>query len=213
MFTGIIRHRGTVTAVRLGAGGSRLSIGCPELAATVVHGASVCVNGVCLTVADMQRPMIEFDVIAETLERSTLKSLRVGAQVNLEPSLRAGDPIDGHLVQGHVDGTAELIRRETTSVQHVLHFKADPRVRPYVIPQGSIALDGVSLTIADVTKDGFSVALIPTTLALTTLAHLREDDRVNVESDVIVRTVIHHLDAHAPTEGLTRDRLRAYGFA
>ena len=213
MFTGIIRTRGTVTAVRLGAGGSRLSIGCPELAASVSHGASVCVNGVCLTVADVHRPVLEFDVIAETLERSTLKSLRVGTQVNLEPSLRAGDPIDGHLVQGHVDGTAELTRREASAFQHVLHFKADPQVRPYLIPKGSIALDGVSLTIADVSQTGFSVALIPTTLELTTLAQLREGDRVNVESDVIVRTVVHHLDAHAPTQGLTPDRLRAYGFA
>ena len=213
MFTGIIKHRGTVTGVRLGAGGLRLSIGCPELAAAVSHGASVCVDGACLTVADVRSPVLEFDVIAETLERSTLKALRVGTQVNLEPSLRAGDPIDGHLVQGHVDGMAELVRRDTSAAQHVLHFSADPCIRPYVIPKGSIALDGVSLTIADVSRDGFSVALIPTTLELTTLARLRVGDRVNVESDMIVRTIVHRLDTQTPTDSLTHDRLRSYGFA
>lgn len=213
MFTGIIRQQGTVTAVRLGTRGSRLSIGCSELAASVLQGASVCVDGVCLTVADIRSPVLEFDVIAETLERSTLKALRVGTQVNLEPSLRAGDPIDGHLVQGHVDGTAELVRRDVTASQHVLHFSADARVRPYIIPKGSIALDGVSLTIADVSQAGFSVALIPTTLELTTLARLRVGDRVNVESDMIVRTIVHRLDTQTPSDSLTYDRLRSHGFA
>ena len=213
MFTGIIRHRGTVTAVRLGAGGLRLSIGCSELSASAAHGASVCVDGVCLTVADVHSPTLEFDVITETLERSTLKALRIGAHVNLEPSLRAGDPIDGHFVQGHVDGTAKLVRRDTSAAQHVLHFSADPQVRPYIIPKGSITLDGVSLTIAGVSHDGFSVALIPTTLQLTTLERLRVGDRVNVESDMIVRTIVHRLDTQTPTGSLTHDRLRAHGFA
>lgn len=213
MFTGIVRHQGTVKAVRLGAGGSRLSIGCSELAASVAHGASVCVDGVCLTVADVRSPVLEFDVISETLERSTLRSLRVGAHVNLEPSLRAGDPIDGHLVQGHVDGTAELVRRDASAAQHVLHFSAEPQVRPYIIPKGSIALDGVSLTIAGISHDGFSVALIPTTLELTTLERLRVGDRVNVESDMIVRTIVHRLDTQTPTDSLTHDHLRSCGFA
>lgn len=213
MFTGIIRHRGTVTGVRPHAGGSRLSIGCRELARSVLHGASICVNGVCLTVADARDPILEFDVIAETLRRSTLGLLRVGGHVNLEPSLRAGGPIDGHIVQGHIDGTAKLTRRDISGAEHVLHFDADRHLYPYLMPKGSIAIDGVSLTIVDVRDGCFSVALIPTTLELTTLADLRVGHRVNVESDMIVRTIVHTIESMRASGGLTLTTLQSYGFA
>lgn len=213
MFTGIIRYAGTVTGFQPGMGHARLTVGAAKLATTVSHGDSVCVNGVCLTVADSSEALIEFDVIGETLRRSTLGSFRQGMHVNLEPSLRIGDSLDGHFVQGHIDGTAELKKRETRAGEYILRFESEPAIIPFLIPKGSVAIDGVSLTIADVDRVSFSVALIPTTLELTTLARIEIGDRVNIESDIIARTVVHRLQAAQNDGGLTLEHLKAHGFA
>ncbi|NOS99443.1 MAG: riboflavin synthase [Phycisphaerales bacterium] len=213
MFTGIIRHLGAVTARRPATGGVRLTVDVGSLVESLPHGASVAVNGICLTVADRNDGRVTFDVIGETLRRTTLGDFKIGDPVNLETSLRAGDTIDGHFVQGHVDGTARLTRRETDGGECVLWFDPQTAIRPCLIPKGSVAIDGVSLTIADVDDHLFSVALIPTTLRLTTLGRLRVGDRVNVETDILARTVIHHLTT-ARTDGpLSLDTLRVHGFA
>ncbi len=215
MFTGIIKHTGTVADARAVSYGTRLSIeaagflGDTELS----PGASVSINGVCLTVTQIETDRIVFDVIPETLARSTLGSLRKGARVNLESSLRAGDPLDGHFVQGHIDGTGRLTRRETSAGEQVMWFETDAAFAPYLIPKGSIAVDGISLTIAEVKGSAFSVALVPTTLDLTTLGDRKIGDRVNLESDVITRTVIHRLGAGGAEGGLTMAKLEAHGFA
>lgn len=213
VFTGIIRHTGTVMRFQPAPTGARLTLGAPKLAGVVANGDSIAVNGVCLTAAGVHEALIEFDVIDETLRRSTLASVRNGKRVNLERSLCVGDTVDGHFVQGHIDGTARLQRRDTQSGQHVLWFDPEPQLVSCIIPKGSIAIDGVSLTIAEVAKNSFSVAVIPTTIELTTLTDLRVDDRVNIETDIIARAVVHRLDMLSQDGGLTRDRLKSLGFA
>ncbi len=213
MFTGIIKHPGSVTRVTEVAGGQRLTIDAGTLATGVHHGDSICVSGVCLTATDIAPPHVTFDVITETLRRTTLGDKRAGSTVNLESSLRVGDSIDGHFVQGHIDGTATLVRRDATPKEHVLWFKPQDALRPYIIPKGSIAIDGVSLTVAAVERDRFSVALIPTTLELTTLNDLKEGEHVNIETDIISRTVVHQLQHMTESGGLTLETLKTQGFA
>ncbi len=212
MFTGIIRHRGTVRELVPGDGCSRLTVDVDELAGTLVAGASIAVNGVCLTVAEHADSRVGFDVIPETLQRTALNRLKPGQRVNLEPSLRAGDPIDGHFVQGHVDGTARLVHRQTGREGHVLRFRPQQDLRPYLVPKGSVAIDGVSLTLAGVGGDEFTVALIPTTLQWTTLADLCVGDTVNIETDIIARTIVHRLQNGSPPKSVTIQTLHEHGF-
>lgn len=212
MFTGIIETTGEITHTRTAPGGRRLAIRGPADWSDVVHGASIAVSGVCLTVAAMHNHLIEFDVITETLDRTTLAALVVGDRVNLERSLRVGDRLDGHFVQGHVDGTATVTRIISNPHESVVWLRADEALRAYIVPKGSIAMDGVSLTIAAVRADQFSVALIPTTLQRTTLERLKIGDRVNIETDIITRTVVHQLAALQSSPGMTVDHLREVGF-
>jgi riboflavin synthase len=214
MFTGIIEALGTVTGVVAQSGGKRLSVDVGPMASEVPPGASVCVSGVCLTAAGVRPPVLEFDVITETLNKSTLGGLAVGDNVNLERSLRAGDRIDGHFVQGHADGTATVTRVVSTSEEYVIHLRTEPHLRPYIVPKGSVALDGVSLTIARVEGDAFSVALIPTTLGETTLQQLTAGDRVNVETDIIARTIVHQLSRMGSSDkGVSMEMLKEAGYA
>ncbi len=170
-------------------------------------------SGVCLTVASALDGTLEFDVIRETLETSTLEHRRVGDRVNLERSLRVGDRLDGHFVQGHVDGIARVARVQSSAMEWAVWIEPEAPLLSYVIPKGSVAVDGVSLTIATVDRSLFSVALIPTTLERTTLPSLKVDDRVNIETDIIVRAVVHHLLGVSSSGGLTLDALREAGFA
>ncbi|MFQ5413872.1 MAG: riboflavin synthase [Phycisphaerae bacterium] len=179
----------------------------------IAPGASVCVSGVCLTVAGVTGATLDFDVITETLDRTTLGSLAPGDRVNLERSLSVGDAIDGHFVQGHVDGRATVTHVQASPREHVIRLRPEPHLRPFIVPKGSIAVDGVSLTVAALAGDAFSIALIPTTLERTTLAALSPGRRVNIETDVIVRTIVHHLTATVPGDGVTLAKLQAAGFA
>jgi riboflavin synthase len=213
MFTGIIRHVGRVLAAAPSPAGRRLEIDLGPLAAGLAVGDSVAVSGVCLTATAAAGSSASFDVVAETLSRSTLGELRIGDRVNLERSLRAGDALDGHIVQGHVDGVAELaaIRR---GGQCVLEFACDAALADQMVTKGSVALAGVSLTLVDVSASRFSVAVIPTTLELTTLGGLRTGQRVNVETDVIgkyVRKYLRQLGGGSGG-GLTMGKLRDAGF-
>lgn len=212
MFTGIIETIGHITSARAVPGGRRLGVRVPADWTDVDLGASIAVGGICLTVAARNLPTIEFDVITETLQRTALGDLTVGDRVNLERSLRVGDRLDGHFVQGHVEGTAVVTRIISSPREWVVWLSADESLRPCIIPKGGIAIDGVSLTIAAVCGDEFSVALIPTTLQRTTLERLKIGDRVNIETDIITRTVIHRLAALHETSELTVERLREVGF-
>jgi len=193
----------------------RLVIDLGPLADELADGDSVAVAGVCLTVAGRSGRDVAFDVVAETLARSTLNRLRAGAKVNLERALALGDRLDGHLVQGHVDGVAEVRSVDTAGGQWQVEFSADRNLTDAMVPKGSVAIDGVSLTLVSVADGRFSVALIPTTLAETTLRSLVAGDRVNVEIDVIGKYVRRYLAqiAGSPSGGLTLEKLREAGFA
>ena len=217
MFTGIIQHVGTVRQVHPRGTGARFRIDVGPLADGLSLGDSMAVNGACLTAALIEGREAEFDAVAETVSRTTLARLRPGAKVNLEPALAADGRFDGHIVQGHVDGRA-TVAAVTKGDAWTIRFAADAELLAQLVPKGSIAVDGVSLTLADVSADGFSVAVIPTTLAETTLASLKPGDAVNIELDILgkyVRRTIRQLLAEPAGRpgGLTLESLRDAGFA
>lgn len=213
MFTGIVESTGTVTATESVSGGRRLRVDVGSAASESKPGDSICINGVCLTVTEIAGNTVAFDVIIETLEKTTLGTKRTGDRVNVERSLRVGDRFDGHFVQGHVDGTASVAWIQASSKEHVVWCTPQEHLTPYVIPKGSIAIDGVSLTIAAVDGGTFSVALIPTTLDRTTFGAMRAGDTVNIESDIIARAIVHHLARMQGTGGITLEMLQKTGFA
>lgn len=201
MFSGIVEGTGSVVSLdgpqRRDAQGPlihRLSIRAAELLADAQTGASVAVNGVCLTLAEHKSEYAEFDVVVETMRQTTLGRIRPGDSVNLEQSLRPLDRIGGHFMQGHVDAIGVLDRIERQGGEYKLWVTTDDGAMRYVIPKGSIALDGVSLTVVDVQAGRFSVVLIPTTLERTTFGKRREGDSLNIETDIISRTLVHALE-------------------
>ena len=188
MFTGIVRERGHVTSVEGGDEGVRLTVEAPGTAAGVVPGDSVAVNGCCLTVTGVANGAMSFDAVPETLRRTSLGTLTAGSEVNLEPALRVGDPLGGHYVQGHVDGTGAVatVMPEGDGARVAI---AAPELCRYLVEKGSITVDGVSLTVAALTAEGFEVALVPHTLEATTLGGLAAGDPVNLEVDVLAKYV------------------------
>jgi riboflavin synthase len=188
VFTGLVKAVGRVEAVERTADGARLRVATP-LAAELAGGDSVAVAGVCLTVAALDHAAFEADAMNQTLGLTTLGDLRTDHRVNLEPALRAGEPLGGHIVQGHVDCTAVVRDVRDDGIARRLALALGRDHLPLVVEHGSITLDGVSLTVAELTADGIEVSLIPETLARTTLGDLAAGDRVNVELDVIARHV------------------------
>ena len=186
MFTGIVEERGEVRT----AGTGRLAVACRTVAADSPIGASVAVNGTCLTVVERTDGGLEFDLSPETLARTSLGRLRPGDPVNLERPVTLAARLGGHLVQGHVDGLGEVTRIETEGDGGArLHVRMPPDLLRFVVEKGSIAIDGVSLTVACLAGDLVEIALIPHTLAATTLGNVREGDVVNVETDLIAKYV------------------------
>jgi riboflavin synthase len=187
VFTGLVEGMGRVTSVVPAEGLTRLTLETPFPGAELAHGESVAVDGVCLTASALSASGFSVDAVAETLRRTTLGTLRPGDAVNLERALRVGDRLGGHLVQGHVDGTAEILEFDRRGGDVRLSVALPAALRPYVAFKGSIALSGVSLTVAGLEADSFWVALIPETLTRTTLGRLAPGDRVNVEVDLVAR--------------------------
>ena len=196
MFTGIVRERGRVEAVERGEG-MRLRVRAPVTAAAASVGDSIAVNGVCLTATEVVDALLAFDAVPETLARSSLGRLERDAEVNLEPALRAGEPLGGHIVQGHVDGVAHVRRVDPEGEGVRMEIQAPVDLLRYCVEKGSVAVEGVSLTIAALGRDSFLVALVPHTLAETTLGSLREGDEVNVEVDVLAKYVERLLEMRA----------------
>ncbi|HSD80121.1 MAG TPA: riboflavin synthase [Solirubrobacteraceae bacterium] len=188
MFTGLIADLGTVAAVHATGDGVRLTVDSP-LAHELGEGDSVAVNGVCLTAIGICGDRFGADVMHETLRRSSLGAVEAGGRVNLELALRAGARLGGHMVQGHVDGVGVVAGVRPEGFARVVTVEADPGLLRYVVEKGSIAVDGVSLTVAGVTDDTFSVSLIPETLERTTLGAAAAGTRVNVEVDVLAKYV------------------------
>jgi riboflavin synthase len=195
MFTGIVREVGRVASLTGGADGVRLEIEAPETAATTEIGDSVALNGVCLTAVGVADGRIAFDAVPETLARTSLERLAAGARINIEPSLRVGDSMGGHNVQGHVDGVGHVRSVEPEGEGRRLTIDTPPDLLRYVVEKGSIAVEGTSLTIAALDDTGFAVALIPHTLTATTLGELEPGDAVNLEADVLAKYVERLLEA------------------
>jgi riboflavin synthase len=189
MFTGIVEELGTVVALESAADSARLTISGPLVTSDAEHGASIAVNGVCLTVVTHGEGQFTVDVMAETLRRSGLGALRPGDRVNLERAMAASSRFGGHVVQGHVDGTGTITARTPGERWEVVEVSLPADLAPYVVEKGSITVDGVSLTVVDVTDDAFTVSLIPTTLELTTLGTKGVGDPVNLEVDVLAKYV------------------------
>ena len=189
MFTGIVEERGTVASVEPLTNAERIAIRGSVVLADVRPGDSIAVNGVCLTVVDIGPDSFTADVMQETLKRSSLGSAGVGSEVNLERAARLDSRLGGHLVQGHVDGTGEVLVIEPDPHWTLMRISLPAGLGRYVVEKGSITVDGVSLTVVGVDDDGFSVSLIPTTLAETTLGSRRVGDTVNLEVDAIAKYV------------------------
>ena len=185
MFTGIVREVGRVETVEEQDGSVRLLVRAPETASAAAVGDSISLAGVCLTAVEVVDGTVVFDAVPETLRRSTLRRLEAGAGVNVEPALRAGEPLGGHIVQGHVDGVGTIRRASEEGIE----VEAPAEVLRYCVEKGSIAIEGVSLTIAALQEGSFTVALIPHTREATTLGGVGEGDEVNLEVDIVAKYV------------------------
>ncbi|HXG75564.1 MAG TPA: riboflavin synthase [Gaiellaceae bacterium] len=189
MFTGIVRELGTVVRAAGGPAGLDLVVEAPASAADARPGDSIAVDGCCLTVVSGEDARLAFHAVPETLARTTLSRLRPSDRVNVEPALRAGEPLGGHYVQGHVDGVGRVQSVEAEGEGLRVFVEAPADVLRYCVPKGSIAVDGVSLTVAELAEDAFAVALVPHTLSATTLSELSPGRAVNLEADVLAKYV------------------------
>jgi riboflavin synthase alpha subunit len=199
MFTGIVRERGVVLTAQGGSSGLALVVEAPQTAAATALGDSVSIDGVDLTATEIVDGRMTFHAVPETLARTTLGALEAGAEVNLEPALRAGEPLGGHYVQGHIDGVGRLrsVEREGEGLR--IWVEPPPRLVRYIVEKGSIAVQGVALTVAELGGDAFAVALIPYTLEVTTLGTVAVGDRVNLEVDVLAKYVESLIGSRIPS--------------
>lgn len=185
MFTGIIEELGIVKSIQRGAKSAKLTINAQEVVSDAKLGDSIAVNGVCLTVTDLATTWFTADVMDETLQKSNLGELKPGERVNLERALRLSDRLGGHLVSGHIDGVGTITGQETVDIAVVTEIKAPVEVLKYVIKKGSISIDGISLTVVNVSDYSFKVSLIPHTAKITTLGYKKPGDKVNLEGDIV----------------------------
>ena len=199
MFTGIVREVGRVVEAEGGEAGRTLVVEAPVTAASTGVGDSVAIAGVCLTAEAVDEGRLRFHAVGETLGRTTLGQVQDGGEVNVEPALRAGDPLGGHLVQGHVDGLGRIGSVEAEGEGLRVVVEAPPEVLRYCVEKGSITVDGVSLTVAELLEDAFAVALVPHTLSATTLRDLVPGQPVNLEIDVLAKYVERLLGARGST--------------
>jgi len=213
MFTGLIEQVCRIQAVRPGAGAVKLTIDLGKLADECKIGDSVAVSGVCLTVAGLEGNLVRFDVSGETLAKSSLAKLTSGSKVNIELAMKIGDRFGGHIVQGHVDGVAKIKTIDKRGEFADIRFEAEGELLDQMVVKGSVAVDGISLTIASMDGNSFSVAVIPETLKKTTLGEAKTGDVVNVETDIITKIIKKQLEKILPEkEKLTEEKLKQLGF-
>lgn len=215
MFTGLIETIGLVRSLTRnpGTGGSSLTIDLGGIANECKPGDSIAINGACLTITRLEGSLAHFDLSAETLEKSTLGNLKSSSEVNVERAIKPTDRFGGHFVLGHIDGTATIKAINRRSGFTDIQFAAGPDLLESMVMKGSVAVDGISLTIASLDKSGFSVAIIPETLQRTTLDKAKIGDFVNIEVDIIVKSVKRQLEEILPKrQPLTAERLRELGF-
>ena len=199
MFTGIVEELGEIVEVAQRPDAARLTVSGPLVTSDAKHGDSIAVNGVCLTVVEVSGGTFTVDVVQETLDRSSLAKIHAGDRVNLERAMAAGARLGGHIMQGHVDGTGVFLSRDEHGATR---FALPHQLAKYVVEKGSIAIDGISLTVVSVTDDEFSVALIPTTLELTTMGGREPGDVVNIEVDVLAKYVERLAEGHLARLGV-----------
>lgn len=214
MFTGLIEDVGSLRELRLGTNQARLTVATGLPMAELVLGESIAVNGVCLTVTAFGDGAFSADVSPETLDCSNLGRLARGARVNLERALRLSDRLGGHLVTGHIDGRAQIVERRQEGNAWRFRFHAEPSVSALLVTKGSVAIDGISLTVNDVSAESFALAVIPHTMAMTTLPERKVGDEVNVETDLIGKYVARFMRNGAVDKapGVTMDLLAKHGF-
>ena len=213
MFTGLIEAICVVKSARPNAGGVSLTVDLGNLAEQCKIGDSIAINGACLTIAELTGSLATFELSTETLARSTLGKLKPSSKVNVERAMKPTDRFGGHFVQGHVDGTATIkaIKRQGGFAD--IEFAAQPELLSQMVVKGSVAVDGISLTIAGLNRSSFSVTLIPQTLKRTTVGTAKAGDAVNIETDIIIKTVKSYLDKILPQkQTLTVEKLRELGF-
>lgn len=212
MFTGLIQDVGTVVDVRRSGSGMQLGLKTAFPIEELVLGESIAVNGVCLTVVELDSGRFDVDVSPETVERSTVGKLHHGDRVNLERALRLCDRLGGHLVSGHIDGTGHVAERRTDGNSERFTIAADPSLLRYLVDKGSVALDGISLTVNKVEADSFSVAIIPHSLAHTTLNNLSVGSRINIETDLLAKYVEKLIKPGENRESVNLEMLAKHGF-
>jgi riboflavin synthase len=219
MFSGIVEAVGIVTRMERRGEGAKIQVDAGPLAGGVERGDSICLSGVCLTAVEIRPPHLAFEVNRETLQRTTLGALDSGRKLNLERALRVGDRIGGHFVQGHVDGMGTVLDLDRRPGATLLKVGWDSDALLLLVEKGSVAVDGVSLTVVDVYEEAFTVTLIPETLASTTLAALSPGTPVNVEADILGKTIVRFLQrkgkrgpAPGSTGPLSLDDLSEAGF-
>ncbi len=213
MFTGLIEAVCTVKSVRRSENTMLLSIDLGGLASDGRIGDSIAINGACLTIARLEGGLATFELSGETLARSTLGKLKPSLQVNVERAIRAADRFGGHFVQGHIDGTATIKAIDKRGRFADIMFAAGAELLDAMVAKGSVAVDGISLTIAAIDRNSFTVALIPETLNKTTLSGAKIGDEVNIETDIIVKTIKTQLEKILPqTQSLTAEKLKELGF-
>lgn len=216
MFTGLVEAVEPIKTNVATATGRRLVVPLGSLADGATLGDSICVNGVCLTISQLRSSEAVFDVMAETVKVSTLAQLRSGEAVNLERAMAADGRFGGHIVQGHVDGVGTVEKIDRTGAQWVMWIAAETALMRMMIGKGSVAIDGVSLTIVEALPEEFSVSLIPTTLEQTNLKQRKVNDRVNLEVDIVSKWITKRLDemlSSGKKEGITLEKLRKQGFS
>lgn len=215
MFTGIIEEVGIVTKLVGSSSGALITILCKKILEDIEIGDSVAVDGVCLTAREVKNDSFVADIMPETLRNTTLSELSAGKRVNLERALKAEGRFGGHIVLGHVDGVGRILRTYPEGNAVVFEIGVPPELMKYIVPKGSIAVDGISLTVQAVSIHGFSVSIIPHTLNTTVLQYKNQGDTVNIETDIIgkyVREYLLNLQEDTSGKGLTAEMLKLYGF-
>ena len=212
MFTGIIEELGMVKSIKRNTDKQRITLSCQKILEDIHLGDSIAVNGVCLTVVDFDKTTFSADVMNETFSRSSLGALSSGSLVDLERAMSSQGRFGGHVVSGHIDGTGTIrnIRKDGNAIW--FEISADEKLLNYIVEKGSIAIDGISLTVADISKNSFQVSIIPHTLKSTVLGFKKRGDIVNLENDIIGKYVKKFIDKSQENKGLTREFLLSNGF-
>jgi len=208
MFTGLIETQGVVTHVQKASGGAQIQIYAPEFGRDMALGDSIAVDGACLTVAQFQRGAFVADVSDETMSKTTLGTLHQSSKVNLERAMRLSDRMGGHMVTGHIEGVGRLLLRHPAGNSTIYQFQVPPSLMEYVVPKGSIAVDGISLTVAQIRGESFAASVVPHTESITTLKDKPIGAPVNIEVDVMAKYVKRFVDLYANTGGEGPDASR-----